>query len=70
MAVPQREEHKHNPGRDEGMIVKTYKFGETTVHISDSHIAKTQEERDRVDAEIATAAWACIQDAIEEGEAD
>ncbi|MGG1672904.1 hypothetical protein ACIFOE_20150 [Paenibacillus sp. NRS-1783] len=52
------------------MIVKTYKFGETTVHISDSHIAKTQEERDRVDAEIATAAWACIQDAIEEGEAD
>lgn len=70
MAVPQRTVHKHNPGRDAGMIVASYQFGETKVHICNDHIATTQEERDRIDEEIAYAAWACLQDAIDKREAD
>lgn len=70
MAVPRQNQHTHNSGRDESMIVASYQFGETKVHICDGHIAQTPEERDRIDENIANAAWACLQDAIEKSEAD
>lgn len=63
MAVPQRGSHINNPGRDAGMIVAAYQFGETKVFICNDHISTDQDELDRIDREIATAAWACVQDA-------
>ncbi|WP_272037849.1 hypothetical protein [Paenibacillus sp. JJ-100] len=46
------------------MIVAAYQFGETKVFICNDHIATEQDELDRIDQEIATAAWACLQDAV------
>lgn len=49
------------------MIVASYTIGETTVHICDDHIARNQEEQEKVDTAIADAAWACMQDGVDRG---
>ncbi|MEK8212508.1 hypothetical protein [Paenibacillus sp. FSL L8-0463] len=47
------------------MIVATYTFGETKVHICDDHLVADPDERERVEIAIADAAWACLQDKAE-----
>ncbi|ASA20236.1 hypothetical protein [Paenibacillus donghaensis] len=65
MVVPHTIQHTHKARGDAGMIVASYTFGETKVHICDDHIAKSPEEREKVDTAIADAAWACLQDAAD-----
>lgn len=64
-AVPGDDRHTHTPRGNAGMIVAEYQFGNTVVRINDAFISKMPEERDAVDAEIATAAYACLADAEE-----
>jgi hypothetical protein len=48
--------------RDAPMIVKTYSYADgTVVHIDDSYVARTDEEKEKVDTEIAAAAWAIVE---------
>lgn len=49
-----------------GMIVATYTFGETKVHICDDQLVTDPDERERVEIAIADAAWACLQDKAEQ----
>lgn len=65
MVVPRSSRHTHNARGDAGMIVATYTFGETKVHICDDHLVTDPTERDRVETAIADAAWACLQDTAE-----
>jgi len=60
--------HKIHRG-DDSMIVKEMYVGKTKVLIDNSFICKTPEEREKVDREIAMAAWAIIDELIERGEA-
>lgn len=62
MVVPRSSRHTHNARGDAGMIVATYTFGDTKVHICDDHLVTDPEERERVEIAIADAAWACLQD--------
>ncbi|WP_144940175.1 hypothetical protein [Paenibacillus sp. 32O-W] len=54
---------------EKGNIVETYQIGKTTVHICDDHVAKTQEEIEKVIDEMHTAGWKIIESAAEKGEA-
>ena len=51
------------------MIAAEYKFGNTKVLIDTSYVCKTDEEREKVDRDIAMACWAIIDEMIERGEA-
>ncbi|WP_160327784.1 hypothetical protein [Paenibacillus sp. 32O-W] len=44
------------------MIVAEYRFGNTICKINDACIATTPEERELIDEQIATAAYACLED--------
>lgn len=60
--------HKINRG-DDSMIVKEMHVGKTRVLIDNSNLCKTTEEREKVDREIALAAWSIIDELLERGEA-
>lgn len=70
MAVPQPDQHKHNPGRDvpmskikelpEGNIVETYQFGPTTVHICDDFIVQSPSQIAKVIREMHLIGWEII----------
>lgn len=60
-AVHQRAQHTHIPRGDAGVIVAEYRFGNTVCKINDAFIVP-EEEREQIDAEIATAAYACLSD--------
>lgn len=47
------------------MIVKTFHFPEGDIHIDDKYIAKTPEEREQVERDIANAALKCWRAYIE-----
>ena len=40
-----------------GKIIAEYKIGNTTIRINDAYIAKTPEERAKVEREIVRVAW-------------
>ncbi|MFS1513667.1 hypothetical protein VQL36_14675 [Chengkuizengella sp. SCS-71B] len=79
MAVHPDQQHTHNvrgdavmygPGHfnHKGNIVKTLKYGKTTVYICDDSCAKTQEEEKKVLEDLRLATWAVINEKIEKGE--
>lgn len=62
--------HKH-VGRGDDMEKKyaaTYQLGNATVHINDSMISDDPDVQAEIDSEIATAAWAIIEEIIARGE--
>ncbi|ASS66247.2 cell division protein FtsZ [Paenibacillus sp. RUD330] len=46
----------------------TYQLGNATVHINDSMISDDPDVQAEIDSEIATAAWAIIEEIIARGE--
>jgi hypothetical protein len=79
MDVPQTTGHTHNPRRDatmskgkskiplEPIIVETYQFGGSTVHICSNYFAKTPEEKERVLKDFHAAGWKIIRKIQESG---
>lgn len=61
-AVPRDAPHTPTVKGDAGMIVAEYRFGNTVCKINDALIARTAEEREMIDEQIATAAYACLED--------
>ncbi|WP_054954989.1 hypothetical protein [Paenibacillus dakarensis] len=59
----------HKIHRGDSMIAAEYKFGNTKVLIDTSYVCKTKEEREKVDREIAMAAWSIIDEMVAKGEA-
>ncbi|QJD87879.1 hypothetical protein [Cohnella herbarum] len=49
-------------------IVKTYKFGNSTVHIADNFVAKTPDDIKKVLDRYHAAGWAIIEELIAKGE--
>jgi hypothetical protein len=47
---------------DAGVIVAEYQFGNTIVRINDAYIVQTEEERELIETQIATAAYECLVD--------
>lgn len=45
-------------------IVKSYQYGGTTVHISDNFMAKTDEEKERVDERVRNALMTIYQSVL------
>lgn len=69
-AVRQAQPHIHEV-RGEDMETKyaaTYKFRTAVIHIDDSQCVSTPEEIEETDRNIATAAWAIIEELINRGE--
>ena len=64
--VPRDAPHTPTVRGDAGMIVTEYRFGNTVCKINDALIAKTPEEREQIDEQIATAAYACLEDGGDE----
>lgn len=79
MAVPQTTGHTHNPRRDvampndkskiplEPVIVETYKFGGSTVHIGSNYFAQTPEEVQRVLDNFQAVGWKIVRKIHENG---
>lgn len=61
-AVHHQTRHNHSGRGDAGVVVAEYQFGNTVVRVNDALIARTAEERDVIDEQIATAAYACLVD--------
>ena len=62
-AVHLQTPHTHMARGDAGVIVAEYRFGNTVCKINDAYIVQTEEEREQIDAQIATAAYECLVDA-------
>lgn len=68
--VPLNVPHRIQRGDNPVTTVQTYEYaGGTVVHICDDYIATTDEEREQVDAQVAAAGWAIIDELMEMGEA-
>lgn len=50
-----------------GNIIKTFKYGNVTVEVSNECFRKTPEEKEMVDRDIAKAAWRIIKSARARG---
>lgn len=53
----------------EGNIVETYQIGQSIVYICDDHVAKTQDEIEKVINDMHAAGWKIIEGAAAKGEA-
>ena len=68
--VPLNVPHRIQRGDAPVSTIQTYSYPNgTVVHICDDFVAKTDEEREQVDAQIAAAGWSIIDELIEMGEA-
>lgn len=69
MAVLLETPHKDEMRGDATMeYAATYQLGNTVVHVDDSLLPKTSDERNARDQNIADACWAIWEECLERGE--